>query len=110
MIRRAVERTTAWAERAKAAHDRPDQAVFGIVQGGISETMRRESAQQMVGIGFDGYAIGGSRWARPAPQMLPALAAALEHLPTDRPRYLMGVGDRRRSSRPLRSASTSSIA
>jgi queuine tRNA-ribosyltransferase len=79
--------------RAKAAHHRPDQALFGIVQGGISETMRRESAQQIVEIGFDGYAIGGLSVGETREEMLPALAAALEHLPTDRPRYLMGVGD-----------------
>jgi len=93
VIRLAVERTTAWAKRARAAHTRPDQALFGIVQGGISETMRRESAQQIVDIGFDGYGIGGLSVGETREEMLPALAAALEHLPTDRPRYLMGVGD-----------------
>ncbi len=93
VIRLAVERTTAWAARAKAAHTRPDQALFGIVQGGISDTMRRESAQQIVEIGFDGYGIGGLSVGETRAEMLPALAAALEHLPTDRPRYLMGVGD-----------------
>jgi queuine tRNA-ribosyltransferase len=93
VIRLAAERTTAWAERAKAAHTRPDQALFGIVQGGISDTMRRESAQQIVAIGFDGYGIGGLSVGETRVEMLPALAAALEHLPSDRPRYLMGVGD-----------------
>jgi len=93
VIRTAVERTTAWAERAKIAHDRPDQALFGIVQGGISETMRRESARQIVEIGFDGYAIGGLSVGETREEMLPALAAAVEQLPNDRPRYLMGVGD-----------------
>jgi queuine tRNA-ribosyltransferase len=93
VIRVAVERTTAWAARAKAAHSRSDQALFGIVQGGISETMRRESARQIVAIGFDGYGIGGLSVGETRAEMLPALAAALEHLPTDRPRYLMGVGD-----------------
>jgi queuine tRNA-ribosyltransferase len=67
--------------------------LFGIVQGGISATMRRESAQQIVEIGFDGYGIGGLSVGETRAEMLPALAAALEHLPTDRPRYLMGVGD-----------------
>jgi queuine tRNA-ribosyltransferase len=93
VIRTALERTTAWAERARAAHSRSDQALFGIVQGGISESMRRESARQIVDIGFDGYAIGGLSVGETRAQMLPALAAALEHLPADRPRYLMGVGD-----------------
>ena len=93
VIRLAMDRTTAWAGRARAAHTRPNQALFGIVQGGISETMRRENAQQIVEIGFDGYGIGGLSVGETRAQMLPALAAALEHLPVDRPRYLMGVGD-----------------
>jgi queuine tRNA-ribosyltransferase len=92
-IRIALERTTAWAQRAKDAHTRPDQSLFGIVQGGISATMRRESAEQLVEIGFDGYGIGGLSVGETRQEMLPALAAALEHLPADRPRYLMGVGD-----------------
>ncbi|HSM64855.1 MAG TPA: tRNA guanosine(34) transglycosylase Tgt [Ilumatobacteraceae bacterium] len=93
VIRLALERTTAWATRAKAAHTRTDQALFGIVQGGISDAMRAESAEQIVDIGFDGYAIGGLSVGETRAEMLPALAAALEHLPADRPRYLMGVGD-----------------
>lgn len=93
VVRTALERTHAWAQRAKAAHTRGDQALFGIVQGGISETMRAESAQRIVEIGFDGYGIGGLSVGETRDQMLPALAAAIEHLPTDRPRYLMGVGD-----------------
>lgn len=93
VVRTALERTHAWAERAKTAHTRDDQALFGIVQGGISETMRAESAQRIVEIGFDGYGIGGLSVGETREQMLPALAAAIEHLPADRPRYLMGVGD-----------------
>jgi queuine tRNA-ribosyltransferase len=93
VIRVALDRTTAWAERAKAAHTRSDQALFGIVQGGISETLRAESARQIVDIGFDGYGIGGLSVGETREEMLPALAAAIEHLPADRPRYLMGVGD-----------------
>jgi queuine tRNA-ribosyltransferase len=93
VIRLAVERTSAWAARAKAAHTREDQALFGIVQGGIDESMRARSAQHTVEIGFDGYGIGGLSVGETRAEMLPALAAALEHLPQDRPRYLMGVGD-----------------
>jgi queuine tRNA-ribosyltransferase len=93
VIRVAVERTAAWARRAKAAHTRTDQALFGIVQGGVSATMRRDSARRTVDVGFDGYGIGGLSVGETRDEMLPALAAALEHLPTDRPRYLMGVGD-----------------
>ena len=92
-IRLALERTHAWAIRAKAAHTRADQSLFGIVQGGIHEQMRRESAQRTVDVGFDGYAIGGLSVGETRAEMVPALAAAIEHLPKDQPRYLMGVGD-----------------
>ena len=93
VVRLALERTSAWAERARAAHHRPDQALFGIVQGGIDEQLRAESARRTVELDFDGYGIGGLSVGETRAQMLPALAAAIEHLPADRPRYLMGVGD-----------------
>ena len=93
VVRQAVERTAAWAARARVAHQRPDQALFGIVQGGVDLALRAESAQRTVAIGFDGYGIGGLSVGETRAEMLPALAAALEHLPRDRPRYLMGVGD-----------------
>ena len=93
VVRRAVERTSMWAARAKASHQRPDQALFGIVQGGIDEDMRAESAQRTVALEFDGYGIGGLSVGETRLEMLPALAAAIAHLPADRPRYLMGVGD-----------------
>jgi queuine tRNA-ribosyltransferase len=93
VVRLAVERTAAWAERARRAHARPDQALFGIVQGGISETMRKDSARRIADLEFDGYGIGGLSVGETREQMLPALDAALAELPTDRPRYLMGVGD-----------------
>jgi queuine tRNA-ribosyltransferase len=93
VITTAVERTAAWAARARAAHTRPDQALFGIVQGGIDERLRVQSAQRTVELGFDGYGIGGLSVGETRGEMLPALAAAIEHLPSDRPRYLMGVGD-----------------
>ncbi len=93
VIRLALERTSAWAARAKAAHQRTDQALFGIVQGGVTESMRAESAQRTAEIDFDGYGIGGLSVGETRAEMLPALAAALAHLPADRPRYLMGVGD-----------------
>ena len=93
VIRLALERTNDWARRAKAAHTRTDQSLFGIVQGGISETLRAESAQRTVEIGFVGYGIGGLSVGESREEMLPALAAAIEHLPADQPRYLMGVGD-----------------
>lgn len=93
VAREAVERTISWAKRAKAVHRRQDQALFGIVQGGVSPDLRSESAVRCVEIGFDGYGIGGFSVGEPREQMLPALEAALAQLPFDRPRYLMGVGD-----------------
>ncbi len=93
VVRLAVERTATWAARARSTHDRSDQALFGIVQGGVSETMRVESAQRTVELDFDGYGIGGLSVGEERHEMLPALAAAIAQLPTDRPRYLMGVGD-----------------
>ncbi len=93
VIRTALDRTSAWAERAKAAHRRDDQALFGIVQGGVDPVLRVESAQRTAALEFDGYGIGGLSVGETRAEMLPALAAAIEHLPLDRPRYLMGVGD-----------------
>jgi queuine tRNA-ribosyltransferase len=93
VVRRAVERTAAWAARARRAHRREGQALFGIVQGGVDEDLRRESAARTVAVGFDGYGIGGFSVGEPRDEMLPALAATLDALPADRPRYLMGVGD-----------------
>jgi queuine tRNA-ribosyltransferase len=100
VIRTAVERTAAWARRAAVTHAElrsggSTQAVFGIVQGGVDTTMRTESAQRTVDIGFDGYGIGGLSVGEPRHEMLPALEAALNELPVARPRYLMGVGDPR---------------
>ncbi len=89
----AVERTAAWAVRARARHRRADQSLFGIVQGGIEPALRAESARRTVALEFDGYGIGGLSVGETRAEMLPALAATLEHLPHDRPRYLMGVGD-----------------
>jgi queuine tRNA-ribosyltransferase len=93
VVRLAVERTAAWAARARLAHTRPDQALFGIVQGGIDPQLRAESGRRTVALEFDGYGIGGLSVGESRDEMLPALAAALAELPADRPRYLMGVGD-----------------
>jgi queuine tRNA-ribosyltransferase len=94
VVRRAVERTADWAARAKAAHTRTeDQSLFGIVQGGVDVELRRESAQRTAALDFAGFGIGGLSVGEPRDEMLPALAAALDELPADRPRYLMGVGD-----------------
>ena len=98
VLRLAVERTTAWAARSRAHHDRVEarpegQALFGIVQGGTDAALRIRSAQATVALEFDGYGIGGLSVGEPRADMLDALAATLPHLPTHRPRYLMGVGD-----------------
>ncbi len=93
VVREAMRRTSLWARRARAAHQRSDQSLFGIVQGGISEQLRRESARDIVSVGFDGYGIGGLSVGETRAEMLPALAAAIAELPADQPRYLMGVGD-----------------
>lgn len=93
VLRQAVDRTAAWAARARRVHRREGQAIFGIVQGGVDIGLRAESARRTAEIGFDGYGIGGLSVGETRAEMLPALAATLEHLPADRPRYLMGVGD-----------------
>jgi queuine tRNA-ribosyltransferase len=68
------------------------QALFGIVQGGMDKELRRESAERTVAIGFDGYAIGGLSVGEPRELTREIVASTLEHLPKDKPRYLMGVG------------------
>ena len=94
VLRAAVDRTADWAVRARAAHRRTDdQSLFGIVQGGDDPELRREAARRTVALDFDGYAVGGLSVGETRDAMLPALAAALEELPADQPRYLMGVGD-----------------
>ena len=93
VVRLAVERTASWAVHAAATHRREGQALFGIVQGGVDVELRRESARRAVEIGFGGYGIGGLSVGETREEMLPALAAATDELPTDRLRYLMGVGD-----------------
>jgi len=93
VIRLALKRTSDWARRAKATHTRSDQSLFGIVQGGIDADLRAESAKIAADLDFDGYGIGGLSVGETRAQMIHAIAAAIEHLPKDRPRYLMGVGD-----------------
>ena len=89
----AMERTHEWASRAKSAHQRTDQALFGIVQGGIDPKLRTKSAKHMTSLDFAGYGIGGLSVGESHREMMPALTAAASELPEDRPRYLMGVGD-----------------
>lgn len=89
---RALERSLRWAERARRCHSRPDQALFGIVQGGIDQELRRRSARETVALDFDGYAHGGLGMGETLDQRRGALLEAHGFLPEDRPRYLMGLG------------------
>jgi queuine tRNA-ribosyltransferase len=88
----ATERTTRWAERSKRAHTRGDQALFGIVQGGVHDDLREKSARDITSIAFPGYAIGGLSVGEPKEDMVRILEVMDRSLPEDRPRYLMGVG------------------
>ncbi len=90
--RQAMERTHRWAARCKAAHTREDQALFGIVQGAFEADLRIESAKVLADMDFPGYGIGGLSVGEPKPQMYDMLEAIMPHMPTDKPRYLMGVG------------------
>jgi queuine tRNA-ribosyltransferase len=83
-----------WAARSRAEFDRLDNGntLFGIVQGGMYEALREESLEGLTALGFDGYAIGGLSVGEPKEDMLRILAHTTPRLPTDRPRYLMGVG------------------
>jgi queuine tRNA-ribosyltransferase len=91
-VERAVERTARWAERSAAAHARDDQAIFGIVQGGIHEDLRRRSASQITALDFPGYAIGGVSVGETPAEMRRAVEVAAPLLPADKPRYVMGIG------------------
>jgi queuine tRNA-ribosyltransferase len=88
----AVRRTVSWARRCRAAHTRADQALYGIVQGGLDLALRRSCLSALVDIGFDGYAIGGLSVGEPPQEMWRLLDAFADELPADKPRYLMGVG------------------
>lgn len=89
---RAVRRTTAWARRCRDAHNRPGQAMYGIVQGGLDIELRQACLDELVGLGFDGMALGGLSVGEPPEQMWALLQAFGERLPQRQPRYLMGVG------------------
>ncbi len=91
-IRKAVDRTTAWAKRCRDAQRRTDQALFGIVQGGVHPEMRQRSAEGLLPIDFPGYAVGGLSVGEPPPVMYQILDITVPMLPEHKPRYLMGVG------------------
>ncbi|MCK4304269.1 MAG: tRNA guanosine(34) transglycosylase Tgt [Candidatus Eisenbacteria sp.] len=93
-----METTLRWAERSLAhwtgagCRERREGALFGIVQGGIYPALRRRCARELARLGFDGYALGGLAVGEPAQARSPAMDASLDELPTESPRYLMGVG------------------
>jgi len=84
--------TARWAKRCREAQSRNGQHLFGIVQGGMFADLRLEAIQQLVEIGFDGYALGGLSVGEPKELMYELLEATADHLPADHARYLMGVG------------------
>jgi queuine tRNA-ribosyltransferase len=88
----ALARTHHWAVRCKEAHRRADQALFGIVQGGIFPDLRQQSAEFLSQLDFPGYAVGGLAVGETKEEMYATLDVTCPHLPMDKPRYLMGVG------------------
>jgi len=93
VVATAVRRSADWARRCKDAHSKPDQLLFGIVQGGVYADLRAESVERLAEIGFPGYGIGGYSVGEPHDLMLESLEPVCELMPADRPRYLMGVGN-----------------
>jgi queuine tRNA-ribosyltransferase len=92
VVRDAVRRTTLWAQRCQASRRRMDQALFGIVQGGLDADFRVTSARNLVGLGFEGYAVGGLSVGESKAEMYAMLDVTVPELPASKPRYLMGVG------------------
>jgi len=92
-VKKSMELTIKWAERGKRAHKNTEkQALFGIVQGGTYEDLRKECAQRLVDMDFPGYSIGGLSVGEPKNVMYDIVDLTTEYLPEDKPRYLMGVG------------------
>jgi queuine tRNA-ribosyltransferase len=97
-IEKSLALSIRWARRSKAAfgeqsdEERRGRACFGIVQGGTYADLRRRSAEELLQIGFDGYAVGGLAVGEPQTAMFETLEATVPHLPAGQPRYLMGVG------------------
>ena len=92
VARRSMELSLRWAERSRRAHEGNDAALFGIVQGGVYPALRQRSAQALIDIGFDGYAVGGLAVGEPQDERERTLDETVPLLPRERPRYLMGVG------------------
>lgn len=92
-MKESVERTLRWAKRGKDVHSNDNQSLFGIVQGGEFEDLRKYSALKTVEMNFDGYSIGGTSVGEDKDTMYKMIDYAIKYLPEDKPRYLMGVGD-----------------
>ena len=90
--KKSMERTTRWAKRCKDAHTREDQGLFGIIQGGFYKDLRKKSAEDLIGLNFPGYAIGGISVGEPKEEFLDILKYTTPLMPENKPRYLMGVG------------------
>ncbi len=86
------EMNSRWAERSKKSHSEENQALFGIIQGGMFKDLRKQSAENILEIGFDGYAIGGLSVGEPKDLMFELVDYTAPLLPEDKPRYIMGVG------------------
>jgi queuine tRNA-ribosyltransferase len=91
-VRKAVERTIRWAKECREQPRAPGQLVFGIVQGAGHADLRRRCAEELIQIGFDGYAIGGVSVGEPEPEMFKAVEISEPHLPQAQARYAMGLG------------------
>ena len=93
-LKQSIERTIRWAERGKKVHNNPNQALFGIIQGGPYEDLRRYSAVETTKLDFDGYSIGGvANDGESKLDMYKAIEYSTPYMPEDKLRYLMGVGD-----------------
>lgn len=90
--KKSTERTLRWAKRGKDAHKREDQALFGIVQGGDYEDLRKMCAEELIKMDFPGYSIGGTSIGEPKEKYFEMVEFAVKYLPQDKPRYCMGVG------------------
>ena len=92
-MKESVERTLRWAKRGKAVFKHNNQILFGIVQGGEYEDLRKYCAEELVKMDFDGYSVGGTSVGEDKPTMYKMVEYSTKYLPTDKLRYLMGVGD-----------------
>ena len=91
--KQSTERTIRWAKRGKLVHSNERQSLFGIVQGGAYKDLREWSAKETVKLDFDGYSIGGTSVGEDKKTMYQMIEDGIRYLPTDKPRYLMGVGE-----------------